>query len=197
MKKSRRSKSSKRQTTFFVIFLFIVIALCLLYLISTTRTHHSPFKMFSSNQLVSYFPTDEKTPESGDVLFDTYTGPSKNDNIHVRSKGVPGGIPINVSTRAVDADYRQIGIVSRKGGQEQIFPLIGKPLYTHRDKWQYYVLNKQNIKLPIMINGKNSTNEYGADSLDNSDHVSISGYPSNTPFEVVLYENTQHQYIPF
>ena len=67
---------------------------------------------------------------------------------------------------------------------------------SHRDKWQYYVLNKQNIKLPVIVNGKNSTNEYGTDSLENNDVVSISGHSNQPEFKVELYENNQHQYIP-
>ena len=43
---------------------------------------------------------------------------------------------------------------------------------------------------------QNSTNEYGADSLENNDLVSISGHSNNQNFKVELYENTQHQYIP-
>ena len=75
-------------------------------------------------------------------------------------------------------------------------PLIGKPLLTNRHKWNYYVLDENNIKLPLNINGKNSTNEYGIDSLNNNDIINVNGYPNNTTFNVNLYENTQHKYIP-
>ncbi len=188
MKRGRSKKNSS--STFWIIVLSVIIVLLCLFIFSKSCSHK--MNTFSTNQLISYFPNKE-----GDMLFDAYTGPSKNNEIHVRSKDTPPfGIPINVSTQQVNADYRQIGIITNNGNDKQIFPLIGKPLMTHRDKWQYYVLNKENIKLPVIVNGKNSTNEYGTDSLQNSDLVSVSGYSNHPEFKVELYENNQHQYIP-
>ncbi len=188
MKRGRSRKNSG--STFWIIILCVVIVLLCLFIFSKSCSHK--VNTFSTNQLVSYFPNKQ-----GDMLFDAYAGPSKNNEIHVRSKDTPSfGVPINVPTQGMNADYRQIGIVSKNGPHSQIFPLIGKPLMSHRDKWQYYVLNKQNIKLPVIINGKNSTNEYGTDSLENNDVVSISGHSNQPEFKVELYENNQHQYIP-
>lgn len=194
--KRKYNKKTSNVSSFIIICLCIIAFIFVLYLSSILHSKKTcNISQFSSDQLVSYFP--EKNNKEGDVLFDAYAGPSKNNNIHVRTKDVPSyGIPINVPTRSVDADYRQIGIVTNKNSEGLIMPLIGKPLFTDRDKWQYFVLNKQNIKLPVIVNGKNSTNEYGTNSLSNKDSVSISGYSNGNEFEVELYENNQFNYIP-
>jgi len=52
---------------------------------------------------------------SNDVLLNPYAPPLRNDNIIPPPMGgdVRGGVPINVSTRAVNATYRQVGILTR------------------------------------------------------------------------------------
>jgi len=52
-----------------------------------------------------------------------------------------------------------------------------------------------NTKLPISMNGKSCTGEYGCDSLSNGDVVYVEGY-SDT-FRVTLYENSTFNYIPY
>ena len=106
-------------------------------------------------------------------------------------------VPINISTRAVDVNYRQVGILTRENGKETILPLMGRPLYTNRDKWQFYTLSDQNnsIKLPITFKGKSCTNEYGCDNLYNGDVVYVEGY--NDAFKVTSYDNNTMKYIPF
>jgi len=115
----------------------------------------------------------------------------------IRTNDIRGGVPINVNTRAVDTSYRQVGILKRMNGPEMILPLMGRPLYVGRDKWQYYTMNDKNnaIKLPVSIQGKSCTGEYGCNSLYNGDNVYVEGY--NDIFNATIYENNNIQYIPF
>ena len=51
-----------------------------------------------------------------------------------------------------------------------------------------------NTKLPISVNGKSCTGEYGCDDINNGDTVYVEGY--NDTFKVTVYENNLFQYIP-
>ena len=75
--------------------------------------------------------------------------------------------------------------------------LMGRPLFTNRDKWQYYTISNQNnnVKLPVSRSGKSCTNEYGCDKLYNGDTVYIDG--SNEVCRVTVYDNNTIQYLPF
>lgn len=130
---------------------------------------------------------------TNDVLMNPYAAPLRDDRLITND--IRGGVPINVSTRAVDAEYRQIGILTRQGGSEMILPLLGRPLFTDRDKWQFYTMNDKNIKLPIVNKGKSCTNEYGCDNLYNGDTVYVEGIQD--AFKVTAYDNAVMKYIPF
>jgi hypothetical protein len=111
------------------------------------------------------------------------------------------GVRVNVPTRSVDTTYRQVGILTRNGngsnGQETILPLIGRPLFTNRDKWQFYTLSDKNnaIKLPITVNGKSGTGEYGCNNVSSGDIVYVEGY--NDAFKVSAYDSASLRYLPF
>lgn len=115
------------------------------------------------------------------------------------SGGGGGGVRVNVPTRSVDTTYRQVGILTRSGGgqQETILPLIGRPLFTNRDKWQFYSLSDKNnaIKLPVIINGKSGTGEYGCNNVSTGDMVFVEGY--NDAFRVTAYDSASLRYLPF
>jgi len=110
------------------------------------------------------------------------------------------GVRVNVPTRSVDTTYRQVGILTRGGGgggsQETILPLIGRPLFTNRDKWQFYTLSDKNnaIKLPVTVNGKSGTNEYGCNNVSTGDTVYVEGY--NDAFRVTAYDSASLRYLP-
>jgi len=119
------------------------------------------------------------------------------------------GVRVNVPTRSVDTTYRQVGILTRGGGssssggvpsatssQETILPLIGRPLFTNRDKWQFYTLSDKNnaIKLPVIVNGKSGTNEYGCNNVSTGDTVYVEGY--NDAFRVTAYDSASLRYLP-
>ena len=130
-------------------------------------------------------------PSMEDVLLDPYKAPLRDDR-YFPSRG--GGMPINVPTQSVNTTYRQVGILT-KG--DTILPLMGKPLFTNRDKWNFYTMNDKNnmIKLPLSNKGKSCTNEYGCDNIYNGDTVYVEGY--NSSFNATVYDNQVMQYIPF
>ena len=114
--------------------------------------------------------------------------------------GGASGVRVNVPTRSVDTTYRQVGILTRSGSgasQETILPLIGRPLFTNRDKWQFYSLSDKNnaIKLPVIINGKSGTGEYGCNNVSTGDMIYVEGY--NDAFRVTAYDSASLRYLPF
>ena len=162
---------------------------------------------------------------SQDVLLNPYVPPLRDNtvgasrpNYDIRGgvetihyggmDGGGGGVRVNVPTRSVDTTYRQVGILTRSGGggggggggtasQETILPLIGRPLFTNRDKWQFYTLSDKNnaIKLPVIINGKSGTGEYGCNNVSTGDTIYVEGY--NDAFRVTAYDSASLRYLPF
>ena len=131
-----------------------------------------------------------------DVLLNPYVPPLRDD----RSMDIRGPVvvPINVSTQGVaNTAYRQVGILTRINGPETILPLMGRPLFRNRDKWQFYTISEKSnfIKLPISVKGRSCTNEYGCDNVYNGDTVYVEGY--NDAFKVTAYDNSVMQYLPF
>jgi hypothetical protein len=131
-----------------------------------------------------------------DVLMNPYTPPLKDERV-IMSNDVRGGIPININTRAVDTSYRQIGLLKRMNGPETLLPLMGRPLYVGRDKWQYYTMNDSNnqLKLPVSFKSKSCTSEYGCDEISNGDTVYVDGIDAT--FQATVYDNATMRYIPF
>ena len=138
-------------------------------------------------------------PPTHDILSDPYAPPLKDERFLVAARDIKGYVPINVPTQGVDETYRQVGILTPLNGKSgtTILPLMGRPLITNRDKWQYYCINdkERGIKLPLSHNGRSCTNEYGCDNLYNGDTVYIEGY--NDTFKVTVYDNAPLRYIPF
>ena len=138
-----------------------------------------------------------------DPLLNPYAPPLRDERYFIPGfNGVPmGAVPINVSTNigAVDTSYRQLGILTPSNGssKDNIIPFMGRPLFTNRDKWQYYSTSNQhnNVKLPVSRSGKSCTNEYGCDKLYNADTVYIEG--SNEVYRVTIYDNDTIKYLPF
>lgn len=128
---------------------------------------------------------------TNDVLLNPYAPPLRDERYLTR-------MPINISTNAIDTNYRQVGILTPvKSSKEKILPLMGRPLYTRRDLWQYYTMSDSNnsVKLPIRFKGKNATNEYGVDQIYGGSIVYVEGY--DQAFKVTIYENDVIKYIPF
>jgi hypothetical protein len=150
---------------------------------------------------IPLFPNYPYSNLPGDVLLNPYMPPLSNDRYLVPNINLLpiNSMPINISTNvgAVNTNYRQIGILTSQNNKGKILPLLGRPLFTNRDKWQYYTMSDQNnsVKLPISQNGKSCTNEYGCNRLYNGDTVYVEGI--NQPYIVTIYDNDTIQYLPF
>lgn len=138
---------------------------------------------------------------SNDVLLNPYAPPLRNENIG--PVFMPRAVPINVSTNigavSPDTNYRQVGILTPINGSKKnsILPLMGRPVFVNRNKWQYYTISDQhnNVKIPISRKGKSCTNEYGCDYIYNGDTVYAEGY--NEVFKATVYDNDTMRYLPF
>ena len=138
-----------------------------------------------------------------DVLLDPYAAPLRDERYIVpKISLVPTGtVPINISTNigAVDTSYRQMGILTpvKGGSTDKVLPLMGRPVLTTRDMWQYYCISNQhnNVKLPIRVRGKNASNEYGVQQIFGGDTVYVEG--ANEAYRTTIYENDVMKYLPF
>lgn len=139
----------------------------------------------------------------GDVLLNPYVPPLRDERYFLPQVNFvpPSTIPINISTNvgAVDTNYRQVGILNptNKPNKDNILSLMGRPVFTNRDKWQYYTISNQhnNVKLPVIVKGRSGSNEYGVDRLNNGDTVYIEGI--NDVYRVTIYDNDTIKYLPF
>ena len=137
---------------------------------------------------------------TNDSLNDPYSPPLKKDGyIYPTLSGDVRGIPINIETRGTGMAYQQIGILTPAGSGDLILPLMGRKLMNGRDKWQYYTMangsSTIHTKLPVSVNGKSCTGEYGCNDIQNGDTVYVEGY--NTIFTATIYENGTFAYIPY
>jgi hypothetical protein len=157
---------------------------------------------------LSFFPNipynNDFIPEvPGNVLLNPYAPPLRDERFLVPNIPFvpPNTVPINIATNvgAVDTTYRQVGILTPLNGTStnNILPLMGRPLFVNRDKWQYYTISNQhnNVKLPVSKGGRSCTNEYGCDKIYNGDSVYIDG--ANEVYKVTIYDNDVIKYLPF
>jgi len=194
-------------------FLLFVVIIIVIYVIYSSVNKSNP----SYEKIVIKQHTNDAMPSIGisripsypynnlpeDVLLNPYAAPLKDERYFIPELNYipPRSIPINVSTNigAVDTTYRQLGILTPLNGQnkDNILPLMGRPLYTNRQKYQYYTISNQhnNVKLPVSVKGKSGTNEYGVDQIFNGDTVYIEGY--NDAFRVTTYDTDTIKYIPY
>ena len=143
-----------------------------------------------------------------DILNDPYAPPLKNDGYYfernssdIRSVppiSPPVHVPVNIETRGLNTQYSQVGILTKNTEDNLILPLMGRRHMSGRDKWQYYSMSNTgnlNTKLPVSVNGKSCTSEYGCDQLMNGDTIFVEGY--KTTFKATIYENNMFSYLPF
>ena len=157
---------------------------------------NQPFSMFNLSSIFSR-PNYSYSTIPDDVLMNPYEPPLRDDRYIRMPLDIRGGVPINIPTQSVDTTYRQVGLLTRMNGSETILPLMGRPLFTNRDKWNFYTMSDKNnsVKLPISNKGRSCTNEYGCDNLYNGDSVYVEGY--NDAFKVTVYDNQIMRYLPF
>jgi hypothetical protein len=186
------------------LFLLILIILLFIYIWHSQYRVHQGTLDNTSDKIVlvntsSNIPQMVPISSRQDVFNDPYSPPGKNPVVYPRNSGDVRGIPVNVQTRGVDNDYQQMGILTRSNysGNEMILPLMGRKHMSGRDKWQYYTISgtgNLNTKLPISVNGRSCTSEYGCDDIYNGDIVYVEGYKDT--FHATIYENNQFHYIP-
>ena len=180
-----------------IIFALLIVCGVLVFMNMKTRTNNIIIKEQQHSTGIFQQPGYGFSNLESDVLMNPYNAPLKDNRVNPIGNLDPRGTPINIPTQGVNTSYRQVGILTRLNGDgENILPLMGKPLITSRDKWNYYTMTDKNnmIKLPITHKGKSGTSEYGCDSLYNGDTIYVEGY--NDAFKVTMYENNTMQYIP-
>lgn len=196
MKKCKPGVICIENTTLFIIFLIGVFAFIFFYnkqpnvkdtnniTINTKETNNRP-------TIPSMIPSWPYTNiPINDVLLNPYSPPLRDDRYLV-----PINIPTNVGS--VNTSYRQMGILTpfNKSSEDKILQLMGRPLFTNRDKWQYYTISNQhnNVKLPIIFKKKNGLNDYGVDQIYTGDIVFVEGYKQS--FKATIYENDTIRYL--
>jgi Family of unknown function (DUF5755) len=192
---------------FLTIVVFIAFYLIYVYMMKqpTKNISQQPQNQSQSQKIVIQ---DERNSGYGfgygnDVLMNPYVPPLRDEGYFVPPLTTYSRplVPINVSTsvRALDTNYRQVGLLTPVGGgsDDKILPLMGRPLLTNRSMWQYYSMSNQNnsVKLPIRKGGRSCTNENGCNELMNGENVFVEGY--NQAFRVTLYDNDSIRYIPY
>jgi len=194
-------------------FFIIICIMIVVYIVYTTLTKQGVVINNSPSEKIVIKDTPREnqgwfniswpyTNLPSDPLINPYAPPLRDERYFVPgypTRALPL-VPINVSTNigAVDTQYRQLGIMTAVNTKGKVVPLMGRPLFTNRDKWQYYTMNSEgnnNIKLPVSRNGKSCTNEYGCDRLYNGDTVYIDGI--NEVYRVTMYDNDTIKYLPF
>ena len=118
------------------------------------------------------------------------------------------GMPINIETRGSGGDFQQVGMLYKNSIEDDtkapgnntdnnVLPLYGKPTYKGSNKWMYYTeTDKLNpVKIPVTINSKDCTDEYGCEELTDGGSVTIPSY--NGTFNVKIYKFNKPRYIPY
>jgi hypothetical protein len=134
--------------------------------------------------------------KENDVLLNPYSAPMRDDRIYNNTNYNGPKLAINIPTQSINTNYRQIGILTRVNGPETILPLLGRPLFTNKDKWNFYTMNDKNgmIKLPVRFKNKSCTACQGCDNVYSGDTVYVEGY--SDIFRVTVYDNNTLEYIP-
>ena len=190
------------------LFLLIVIVILLIYVWYTQLV--KPIRNIEKDQSKIIVVNTPNTNPLASIstrnnpMNDPYAPPLKNDGIYYPTnsgdiRGIPLKVPINIETRGMNMEYQQVGILTRThNSNDMILPLMGRRNLAGRDKWQYYTISNTgnlNTKLPISVNGKSCTGEYGCDQVYNGDIVYVEGYKDT--FIATIYENNLFRYLPY
>jgi hypothetical protein len=208
MKKCPPGVICVENVTLFLLFIILLVVIFFIYAntkqkIIVNDTDHITIENKRDNLFNSFLPSWPYTNAPKDVLLNPYDAPYKDERYFIGQRLPINAVPINVQTNIgatpSDTSYRQMGIMTPLNGasKDNILPLMGRPLFTNRDKWQYYTISNQhnNVKLPISFKGKSALNDYGVDQIFAGDTVYVEGY--NDAFKVTVYENDTIRYLPF
>jgi hypothetical protein len=187
--------------TMVYIIILVGILVVVIYYSNNKRERSMSMSLTShdTNNTNSIFPRTNYgySNVKNDVLLNPYEPPMRDDRLFPSLTSSSLKMPINISTQSVDTNYRQVGILTRiDDTKEMILPLMGRPLITHRDKWNFYTIADNNmIKIPIYNKGKDCSSSLGCNDLYTGDIIKIEGY--NSAFKVTIYENNVLKYIPY
>ena len=183
-------------TSIFAIFLIGLLCWVLF------STPHPPVVVLGGNSAPVFTPRN--IPQNAGVEYETRGGitcmtdrPQTLENPYVPPLKKTDDYlpPIQTQPRPVLNDYSQMGILVRKNHTDMILPLMGRKLYSRRDKFQYYTISNTgniNTKLPVRYKGQNGMSEYGCDEIVSRDMVYVEGYKD--VFEATIYENNSYIY---
>jgi hypothetical protein len=168
--------------------------------LKTSGLQQPPHQHQSQQQLQNYPQPQQININNYSEYESAYDNPTypplRNDGYLVSTNAIPINVQTNVS--AVNVSYRQIGILTptSQTTNGNILPLMGRPLFTGRSKFQYYTISNQhnNVKLPISVNGKSGLDERGVDEIFDGDTVYVEGYEDI--FKVTKYDNGTLRYLP-
>jgi hypothetical protein len=143
----------------------------------------------------------------GDPMTNAYVPPVRCDagslfrekiTMHIPNNS----IPINVPTQHYNVQYSQVGILTKRyGNNNEILPLMGRRTVTARNKWQYYTVsgggNGGNLqaKLPVKVKGRSCSGDQGCDELTSGEDVYVEGFQDT--FQATIYESGMFSYIPY
>lgn len=167
--------------------IFVVSIWIYVFHFKKISSHQDHVSLYSQNNLL----TTKSTTSTFDVLLNPYTPPIKDEsytndqwnktkyNPYFNQHTNIGALP--------DATFRQVGMLT--SDKHPPIALMGKPLYSNRDKWQYYSMSDQHnsIKLPLLVKGKSALSEYGCDKLYSDDTIVVDGLKDT--YKVTLYES--------
>jgi hypothetical protein len=177
--------------SFIIICLLIIVYFVYSFTKNNNNNNNNNNNVYSQERVIV---REKRYPESWpnfnqDPLLNPYTPPLRDDSYYINIPTNPGSI---------DTNYRQLGLLTPVHGnsKDNILPLMGRQLFTNRDKWQYYSTSNQhnNVKLPLMKNGRSCTNEYGCDQIFSGDIIYVEGV--NEKYKVTMYDNATMRYIP-
>jgi len=192
--------------TLFIMFIILLVLgyLYYLYLVKQPIRNETMYSIPYSNQpnpnvyVLSTPPTLAPiATRSVDTFNNPYIPPVNTIDMGSIVTPVRAGVPVNVPTRGYDANYTQVGILTRTTGGDMILPVMGRQTSYGRSKYQYYTMSNSgnfSAKLPLSVNGKSCTSEYGCDEINTGDIVYVEGY--NDTFRATIYENSALAYIP-
>ena len=203
MKKCRPGVICVENVTLFLFFFVLLVLFYLIYLNNSKNIIVKDINNVTVNNdnlskgWFTRFPSWPYTNFPKDVLLDPYVPPYRDERYFINAN--TSTIPLSTNIGIVDTSYRQMGIITPLNGtsKDNILPLMGRPLFVNKNKWQYYTISNQhnNVKLPISFKGRSALNDYGVDQIFNGDTIYVEGY--NEPFKVTIYENDTIKYLPF
>lgn len=164
--------------------------------------HYLVKTALAPDNLNNSFYTEDTLHTPRDVLLDPYAPPLKDNNYNINYNGIRNSINRSTNIGSThNAKFRQVGLMSPhdNNGKNPVsgpVPLMGKPLYSNRNKWQYYSMSDQynSIKIPVSVKGKSGMSEYGCDELFNGDTVYLDGLKDI--YIVTMYDNDHLKYLP-